>query len=502
MFEADHIFAGFDGVEGCGFAFDVFLAVVGSFEGETDATFGLIDLDDAGFDFLTDFQMVLDLVDAIFADLGDMDEAVDITVHGDEGTESGDFGDLAFDEIADFVFVFDFLPRIAFELFHTEADALVLLVDIDDDRFEFVALFDHFGRVIDLSGPRHIGDMDHAIDAFFEFDERTVSGEVADRALDLATELVAVFDFVPRIGLELANAEADFLLFLVDAEDDGFDILADSEDVGWARDALGPGEFGDMDETFDAFFDLDEGTVGDQIGDFAFDASADGEAVFGFFPRIFLGLFEAEGDAFFVAIDVENLDIDFLSDLDHFAGVAEAAPAHIGDVEETVHAIEIDEGAEVGEVFDHALDRAADFDGIEEALAFFAAFLLDEFAAGKDDIFAIVINFDDFEVVGIADELLEILGWDDIDLGAWKEGFDADIDDESAFDDGFDLAFDEAVAVEDGDNFFPILAIGGLFFGENDGAFVVFEATEKDFDFVTDLEVIDVIEFAEGDNAF
>ena len=56
--------------------------------------------------------------------------------------------------------------------------------------------------------------------------------------------------------------------------------------------------------------------------------------------------------------------------------------------------------------------------------------------------------------------------------------------------------------MEDGDNFFPILAIGGLFFGENDGAFVVFEATEKDFDFVTDLEVIDVIEFAEGDDAF
>ena len=135
---------------------------------------------------------------------------------------------------------FDLLPRIAFELLDAEADALVLLVDVDDHGFEFVALFDHLGRVIDLLRPRHVGDVDHAVDAFFQLHERTVSGEVADGALDLAADLVAVFDFVPRIGLELADAEGDFLLLFVDAEHDGFEFLADGEHVGRAGDALGP----------------------------------------------------------------------------------------------------------------------------------------------------------------------------------------------------------------------------------------------------------------------
>ncbi len=52
--------------------------------------------------------------------------------------EGGDLRDLAFDEVADLVLAFDFLPRIAFELLDTEADALILLVDIDDHGFDLV----------------------------------------------------------------------------------------------------------------------------------------------------------------------------------------------------------------------------------------------------------------------------------------------------------------------------------------------------------------------------
>ncbi len=67
-------------------------------------------------------------------------------------------------------------------------------------------------------------------------DESAVRGEVADGALDLAADLVAMLDFVPRIGFELADAEGDFLLLFVHAEHHGFDFLAHGEHVGRARD--------------------------------------------------------------------------------------------------------------------------------------------------------------------------------------------------------------------------------------------------------------------------
>ena len=66
--------------------------------------------------------------------------------------------------------------------------------------------------------------------------------------------------------------------------------------------------------------------------------------------------------------------------------------------------------------------------------------MLDDLAAAEDDVFAVVVDLDDLEVVGVAHELLEILGRNDVDLRTGEECFDADIDGEAAFDDGFDLA--------------------------------------------------------------
>ena len=71
------------------------------------------------------------------------------------------------------------------QLFDAERDALVGLVHFEHDGFDFVALLEDFGRMIDLARPGNVGDVDHAVDAFFQFDERAVAGEVANLAFDL-----------------------------------------------------------------------------------------------------------------------------------------------------------------------------------------------------------------------------------------------------------------------------------------------------------------------------
>ena len=176
--------------------------------------------------------------------------------------------------------------------------------------------------------------------------------------------------------------------------------------------------------------------------------------------------------------------------------MTEAAPRHVGDVQQAVHAVEVDERAEIGEVLDRALDHVADLDAFQELLAFLRALLLDDFAAAEDDVFPVVVDFDDLEIVGVADELLEILRRDDVDLRAGQKRLDADVDDEAAFDDGLHLALDQAVALEDRDDLVPVLPVGGLLLREDDHALVVFETLEEDFDFVADFDVVDVIEFA------
>jgi hypothetical protein len=95
------------------------------------------------------------------------------------------------------------------------------------------------------------GGGDHGVDPLFQLHEGAVSGHVAHGSLDLFADRVTVLDLVPRIGLELADAEADLLLVAVDAEDDCLQLLADGEDIARARNALGPRELGDVDEALD-----------------------------------------------------------------------------------------------------------------------------------------------------------------------------------------------------------------------------------------------------------
>ena len=188
---------------------------------------------------------------------------------------------------------------------------------------------------------------------------------------------------VPRVGFELANAEADFLLVPIDTEHDGFDLLTGREDVARFGDAFGPGQLGDMNEAFDAGFEFHKRTVGNEVDDLAFDLCANGEFAFDAGPGILHLLFEPEADAFLVLVHVEHHDINVLANLEHFRRMADAAPAHVGDVQQTVNAVEVNERAEVGEVLNRALANIARHHIGQQFLAALGPFGFDEFAAER-----------------------------------------------------------------------------------------------------------------------
>ena len=60
--------------------------------------------------------------------------------------------------------------------------ALALAIELEDAHVDLVADVDDFRRMLDAL-PRHVGDVQQAVDAA-EVDERAVVGEVLDRALD------------------------------------------------------------------------------------------------------------------------------------------------------------------------------------------------------------------------------------------------------------------------------------------------------------------------------
>src|SRR2546430_4825838 len=177
--------------------------------------------------------------------------------------------------------------------------------------------------------------------------------------------------------------------------------------------------------------------------------------------------------------------------------MSQSAPSHIGHVEQTIHAIQIDECAEICDVFDRASYAVAHVHAFHEFLPLFAALLLDHLAPAEHDIFAVIIELNNFEIVGVANELLEIFWWNDIDLGGRQKRLNADVHHEPAFDHRFHLSLNQAVALVNTDDFVPILAVGGFLFRENNHAFVVFQPLQEHVDFVAHFQRIDLIEFGQ-----
>src|SRR5690606_8257179 len=102
-------------------------------------------------------------------------------------------------------------------------------------------------------------------------------------------------------------------------------------------------------------------------------------------------------------------------DFENFARMPDASPAHVGDVEQTVDAVQIDERAEIGDILDRALADIARSHRGEQFRAFLGAFGFDQLAARENNVLTFLIDFYDPEIVGVAYELRQILRRNDVD---------------------------------------------------------------------------------------
>src|SRR5579884_314019 len=275
-FEAAFVF--FGGLVGVFLGFGAFGAgaPLGALEREADLAVVDVDAEDFDFHIVADLDHVGRVLDFFVGELGDVQQPFEARLEFDEDAEVGDLGDFAFDDHARLVVGRDGVePRVFGHLLEAEGDAVLFLIDAEHDALDFVALLEQLARVGDFFGPGQIADVQQAIDAFFDFDEGAVVGEVADLAGDDGARRIFFREQRPRIRFGLLHAEADFLLGLVDVEDHHFDLLADADHFARVVDALGPGHFGDVDEAFDAFLELHERTIGHDVRDGALDAGAD-----------------------------------------------------------------------------------------------------------------------------------------------------------------------------------------------------------------------------------
>ncbi len=160
--------------------------------------------------------------------------------------------------------------------------------------------------------------------------------------------------------------------------------------------------------------------------------------------------------------------------------MGDAAPGDVGDVQQAVDAAEIDEDAVVGDVLDDAVGELPFFETAEGG-GFRGGLLdLDDGAARKHDIAALLVEGDDLEFHLVPAEGVEVLDRLGVDERSGEERFDAtDVDGESAFDAVDDAAADRLVGFERLFDDVPDAHARRFFTGECDVAGGVFEALDE-----------------------
>jgi len=256
-------------------------------------------------------------------------------------------------------------------------------------------------------------------------------------------------------------------------------------------------------EALDARLELDEGAVVRDGHDLAGDPRA--HRVLGGYvlPGVALQLLEAKRNALALPVDVEHLDLELHADLHHFARVRDAAPRHVGDVEQAVDPPQIDEGAEVGDVLDHALPYLILRELLHELLALAGTLGLEDDTTGHHDVAAALVELDDLELVLLAEQFVDVRHPAERDLRARQEGVDAhEVDDHAALDLLDERPFDRLIALVGDANALPHAHEVGLLLGKDDRAFLVLKVLEEHLDFIARLEVGHVLELLERDRPF
>src|SRR6266446_6462223 len=177
-----------------------------------------------------------------------------------------------------------------------------------------------------------------------------------------------------------------------------------------------------MHQTLDPRLEFHKRAVGHQVDDLAFDSRSHRILLLDGVPGIGQLLLEAQAYAFLLAIDVQDDHVYVLADFEDFGRVPDAAPTHVGNVQQAVNAVQINERAKISDVLDRAFADVARGHFQQKLLAALGALLLDQFAAGQYDVLPLLIDFNHFEIVGVADVLSQILRSADVDLGCRQEG--------------------------------------------------------------------------------
>src|SRR6184192_266567 len=156
-----------------------------------------------------------------------MDQPVNARFDLNEDAEISQRLNLTGNPAADRMTFGQLLPRIGFGLLKAKRDPAIGLVDSEHLYLDMIANIYDFGRMYRALAPRHLGNVNQPLDAFFEFDESAIVSNADYFAAEAGADWIALCRLTPRIGHDLFHPERHPFARRIVLEDYYLDFVAD-----------------------------------------------------------------------------------------------------------------------------------------------------------------------------------------------------------------------------------------------------------------------------------
>ncbi len=170
--------------------------------------------------------------------------------------------------------------------------------------------------------------------------------------------------------------------------------------------------------------------------------------------------------------------------------VVDVRPRQLGDVDQAVDAVEVDERAEVDDVRDRALHDLAGLQAVEDPLAVLLALLLEHGAPRQHHVVAAAVELDHLALDRRAHVLVEIGHPADVDQRGRQEAAHAEVDDQTALDDLDHGTLDRLAGLGGRLDAPPRLLEAGALLGQDQPAVLVLLGENEGVDLLAELDLV------------
>ncbi len=287
------------------------------------------------------------------------------------------------------------------------------------------------------------------------------------------------------------------LALAIDVEYCNFDFVANVDHFVGMIDPFDPRHLADVNKTFDARFEFHERTISHDIDNFALVLGALRVTLFDVVPWIRFHLLDTQRDFFFFAIDIQNLDVDFLIDRNHFRWMRNSLMRHVGDVQQAVDAAKVNKRTKVRDVLDSTFSDVSFFEFSKQDLTVVFTFTFDQRPTADNNVPSLFIDFKNFTLNDSTNVIANVARTPNVDLACRQKDVDVNVNQQSTLDFSNDPASNNVAFLHVLDNAFPVQDVVGFLFAECDQSLriigstqLVFEVLNQNLDGLTNFWLI------------